>query len=137
MRELRDTFSAALIMYGAPEIDMLRHAEEWSLQTSRRQESFDQASGAKTLSSHPGSTLDYRGFGVCCRRIGSSRSCCCGEPPGIKTEIPEWTQVVAEYDRAVNRVLAGDNNRRPPQNLWEWLARRHQKALAASRNGQR
>ena len=58
--ELRDIFPAALIMYGAAEMDMLRRAEEWSLQTTRRQESFDQASGAKTLSSQLGSTLDYR-----------------------------------------------------------------------------
>ena len=58
--ELRDIFPAALIMYGAAEMDMLRRAEEWSLQTTRRQESFDQASGAKMLSSQLGSTLDYR-----------------------------------------------------------------------------
>ena len=43
-----------MIMFGAPEMDMLRRAEEWSLETTRRQESFDQASGNMTLSSHLG-----------------------------------------------------------------------------------
>lgn len=59
-KELRDTFPAALIMFGAAEMDMLRRAEEWTMLTTRRQETFDQASGGKTLSSHEGSTVEYR-----------------------------------------------------------------------------
>ena len=57
-RELRDTFPAALIMYGAAEMEMLQRAEQWSRETTRRQETFDQASGGKdvvvTSGSQPG-----------------------------------------------------------------------------------
>jgi hypothetical protein len=57
-----------------PKTDMLRRADEWSLATTRRQESFDQTSTNKTLSSHLGSTLAYRrlmpankqSVGYCC-----------------------------------------------------------------------
>jgi hypothetical protein len=67
---------------------MLRRAEEWSLQTTRRQESFDQATGAKTLSSQLGSTLDYRRLMP--PNDDHARLWLRGRE-GIQTEIPEWT----------------------------------------------
>jgi hypothetical protein len=60
MNELRDTFPSALIMFGVPEMEFLQRADEWEGQSARRQETFDQVSGHKTLLSHLGSTLEYR-----------------------------------------------------------------------------
>jgi hypothetical protein len=129
--ELRDTFPAALIMFGAAEMDMLRRAEEWTLQTTRRAETFDQASGAKTLSPHLGSTLDYR------RLLPENRDharLLLRGTAGRRTEIPDWTTFVGLYDRAVHEALGGGTaSRRAPQNLREWLAQRHQRALAVTR----
>ena len=132
--ELRDIFPAALIMYGAAEMDMLRRAEEWSLQTTRRQESFDQASGAKTLSSQLGSTLDYRRLMP--PNDEHARLWMRGTE-GIQTEIPEWSEFIKLYDGAVQRALRGDRPQRSPENLWEWIAQRHRRAVAATRNGRR
>jgi Type IV secretory system Conjugative DNA transfer len=131
-RELRDIFPAALIMYGAAEMDMLRRAEEWSLQTTRRQESFDQASGAKLLSSHLGSTLDYRRLMP--ENEDHARLWLRGTE-GIKTEIPEWSQFIGCYDHAVRKALGEVRPRQAPQNVWEWMAHRHRTALMAARNG--
>jgi hypothetical protein len=121
-------------MYGAAEMDMLRRAEEWSLQTTRRQESFDQASGAKTLSAQLGSTLDYRRLMP--PNDEHARLWLRGTE-GIQTEIPEWTEFIKLYDGAVQRALRGDRPHRSPENLWEWIAQRHRRAVAATRNGQR
>ena len=132
--ELRDIFPAALIMYGAAEMDMLRRAEEWSLQTTRRQESFDQASGAKTLSSQLGSTLDYRRLMP--PNDEHARLWMRGTE-GIQTEIPEWSEFIKLYDGAVQRALRGERPQRSPENLWEWIAQRHRRAVAATRNGRR
>jgi type IV secretory system conjugative DNA transfer VirD4/TraG family protein len=131
--ELRDTFPAAMIMFGAAEMHMLRRAEEWSLQTTRRQETFDQATGAKTLSSHLGSTLEWR------RLLPENRErarLLLRGTPGLCTEIPDWSTFVGLYDRAVQNALRGTNgNGRAPRNLWEWLAERHRRAMAATRSG--
>jgi type IV secretory pathway TraG/TraD family ATPase VirD4 len=139
MRELRDILPAALIMFGAPEMEMLRRAEEWTLETTRRQESYDQASGAKTLSSQLGSTIDYRRLlpenGECARLLLRGTA-------GVRTEIPDWTTFVKFYDAEVDRVLqrnAGGSMQRP-RTLWERLAARHrrvQAALAADSGGRR
>ena len=128
-RELRDTFPAALIMYGAAEMDMLQRAEQWSRQTTRRQETFDQASGSKTLSSHLSSSLDYRrllpsnqGYARLLRR-GTA---------GVITELPDWGTFVERYDGAVKRLLCQSELReREPKSLWEWVAQRHRRATAA------
>lgn len=101
-QELRDIFPAALILFGAPEMDMLRRAEEWSLQTTRRQESFDQASGTKTLSSTLGSTLDYR------RLLPDTHEharLLLRGTAGRRTEIPDWSEFVALYEAAVAGVV--------------------------------
>ena len=135
-RELRDIFPAALILFGAPEMEMLHRAEEWSLQTTRRQESFDQASGAKTLSSTLGSTLDYR------RLLPDNRDhgrLLLRGTAGLRTEIPDWAQFVRAYDAAVKNTLrrGGDGDGRPPRGLWESLTHRHQQAVSAARGGPR
>src|SRR5439155_14981873 len=86
--ELRDTFPGALVMFGAAEMDMLHRAEEWTQQTARRQESFDQATGAKTLSSQLGSTLDYR------RLLPEHRDharLLLRGTAGVRTGIPDWS----------------------------------------------
>ena len=128
-RELRDTFPAALIMYGAAEMEMLQRGEQWSRETSRRQESFDQASGAKTLSSHLGPSLDYRR--LLPQNLGQARLLRRGTA-GITTELPDWQDFVAKYDHAVKTLLQAD---RPaveqPRNLWDWVVARHRRAAEA------
>ena len=127
--ELRDTFPAALIMFGAAEMEMLRRAEEWTSQTTRRSESFDQASGAKSLSSHLGSTLDYR------RLLPENRDharLLLRGTAGVRTEIPDWSTFVALYDRAVRKALHSSD---APRGLRETMVQRHRRAVAASEFG--
>lgn len=125
-RELRATFPAALIMYGADEMDMLKRAEEWSRQTTRRQETFDQASGAKTLSSQLGSSLDHRR--LLPANKGAARLLRRGTP-GVVTDLPDWPTFVKRYDRAVNTLLSrSEPNDAEPQTPWEWVVLRHRRA---------
>lgn len=127
--ELRAIFPAALIMFGAPEMEMLRSAEEWSLETTRRQETFDQASGNKTLSSHLGSTLDYRRLLPPNKKTG--RLLLRGTP-GVQTELLDWSEFVPIYDDQILRLAQGRTvDRRNP--TWRGLLERHRAALASSR----
>lgn len=128
-RELRDTFPAALIMYGAAEMEMLQRAEQWSRQTTRRQETFDQASGAKTLSSQLGSSLDYRR--LLPQNRGEARLLKRGTP-GVITELPPWATFLERYDTAIKKLLGQPNlDQQEPRSLWEWVAQRHQRAMEA------
>ncbi|MDV6979280.1 type IV secretory system conjugative DNA transfer family protein [Mycobacterium intracellulare] len=129
-RELRATFPAALIMYGADEMEMLQRGEQWSRETTRRQESFDQATGAKTLSSQLGPSLDYRR--LLPQNRGQARLLRRGTA-GITTELPDWPDFLNKYDRAVKTLLQQPD--RPgldkPTNMWEWIAARHRRAADA------
>lgn len=128
-RELRDTFPAALVMYGAAEIEMLQRAEQWSRETTRRQESFDQASGAKTLSSHLGPSLDYRR--LLPQNVGQARLLRRGTA-GIATELPDWPEFVRRYDHAVKQLLQANlTQSREPETLWQWVIGRHRRAKMA------
>jgi hypothetical protein len=98
--ELRDTFPASVVMFGAPEMDLLRRAEEWTLLTTRRQETFDQASSQKTLSSHEGSTLEYRR--LLPENTEHARLLIRGTA-GHQTEIPDWTEFLRRYDLESDR----------------------------------
>jgi len=132
-RELRDTFPAALIMYGAAEMEMLQRGEIWSRETTRRQATVDQATGTRTLSPSLGSSLDYRR--LLPRNRGEARLLRRGQP-GITTELPDWGDFVHKYDRAVQRYLQNGRNGRAesePQTLWEWVVARHRRALQVSR----
>ncbi|KAA1250171.1 type IV secretory system conjugative DNA transfer family protein [Mycobacterium simiae] len=129
-RELRDTFPAALIMYGAAEMEMLQRAEQWSRETTRRQETFDQASGGKTLSSHLASSLDYRR--LLPENRGRARLLRRGTA-GVITELPDWPDFVAKYDRAVAKLLQLGQPRKAPETLWDWVVERHRRAAAAVR----
>lgn len=126
-RELRATFPAALIMYGADEMEMLQRGEQWSRETTRRQESFDQATGAKTLSSQLGPSLDYRR--LLPQNRGQARLLRRGTA-GITTELPDWPDFLNKYDRAVKTLLQQPD--RPgldkPTTMWEWIAARHRRA---------
>lgn len=99
--ELRDIFPAALILFGAPEMEMLRRAEEWSLLTTRRTESFDQATGSKSLSSNTDSTLDYRRLLPANRDRG--RLLVRGTA-SVETELVDWSEFVTLYDQQVRRL---------------------------------
>jgi type IV secretory pathway TraG/TraD family ATPase VirD4 len=123
--ELRAIFPAALIMFGAPEMDMLRRAEEWSLETTRRQETFDQASSNKTLSSHTGSTLDYRRLMPPNKQSG--RLLLRGTP-GVATELLDWSEFIGIYDEKIRQLATGQDS---PQRSagWHRLVERHRAAL--------
>ena len=129
--ELRDIFPAALILFGAPEMEMLRRAEEWSLLTTRRQESFDQATGAKTLSSNTDSTLDYRRLLPANLRKG--RLLLRGTP-GVETELIDWSEFVVLLRPTCPRSsppraqTAGRTRRR----LWGRAAARHHRAVEST-----
>ena len=97
-RELRDTFPAALIMYGAAEMEMLQRGEQWSRETTRRQESFDQASGGRRCPRMWVSSLDYRR--LLPENLGHARLLRRGTA-GITTELPDWQDFVTKYDHAV------------------------------------
>lgn len=127
--ELRDIFPAALIMFGAPEMEMLRRAEEWSLETTRRQETFDQATGNKTLSSHLGSTLEYRRLLPPNKK--TARLLLRGTP-GVQTDLLDWSEFVPIYDDQIQRLTRGNSaERRAPG--WQRLLERHRAAVEASR----
>ena len=129
--ELRDIFPAALILFGAPEMEMLRRAEEWSLLTTRRQESFDQASGAKTLSSHTDSTLDYRRLLPANPKKG--RLLLRGTP-GVETELIDWSEFVVLYDKHVADLATKNTHPTAARNtLWGRAAARHHRALESTR----
>ncbi|MBB3606429.1 type IV secretion system protein VirD4 [Mycolicibacterium sp. BK556] len=130
-RELRDTFPAALIMFGAAEMEMLQRAEEWTLQTTRRQESFDQASGAKTLSSQLGSTLDYRR--LLPQNTDHARLVIRGTA-GVCTELPDWSTFVDLYDTAARAASRdSDSGETSGSGLGGRLVLRHRRAVAAMR----
>jgi type IV secretory pathway TraG/TraD family ATPase VirD4 len=124
--ELRAIFPSALIMFGAPEMDMLRRAEEWSLETTRRQESFDQASSNKTLSSHLGSTLDYRRLMPANKQSG--RLLLRGTP-GVATELLDWSEFIGIYDEQIRRLATGQAADHQGSSSWRRLAERHRAAL--------
>lgn len=132
MKELRDTFPGALVMFGAPEMEFLHRAEEWEGQSTRRQETFDQVSGHKTLSSQLGSTIDYRRMLPPNRdharlvRLGTA---------GELTELVKWEKFLAIYDRAVDNILKQPQTAALRQTLWGKLADRHRKASAATKPG--
>lgn len=130
--ELRDIFPAALIMFGAPEMEMLRRAEEWSLETTRRQETFDQASGNKTLSSHLGSTLEYRRLLPPNKKTG--RLLLRGTP-GVQTELLDWSEFIPIYDEQIQRAARRNTPERQSPG-WQRLLQRHRAAVDASRSPQ-
>ncbi|WP_224182438.1 type IV secretory system conjugative DNA transfer family protein [Mycobacterium avium] len=129
-RALRATFPAALIMYGADEMEMLQRGEQWSRETTRRQESFDQATGGKTLSSQLGPSLDYRR--LLPQNRGEARLLRRGTA-GITTELPDWQEFIAKYDRAVKTLLRQYNSASvdKPATMWDWAIERHRRAAKA------
>jgi hypothetical protein len=100
--ELRDIFPAAVIMYGAREIELLTAAEHWSGLTTRRPESFNQPDGHKGLHSELGAGLRWEEFLPPNREYarllvrGTVGSC---------VEIPDWSVFRAHYDAAVRDLL--------------------------------
>jgi hypothetical protein len=128
--ELRDTFPAALILYGAAEEHMLRRGEMWSRQTTRSQETYDQATGGKTLSSHTDASIDFHrllpediGYGRLLRRGVA----------GVAVELPDWPDFLARYTATVDRLLQTSSPDAEPKTMWDWVVQRHRRALAASK----
>jgi len=130
-QELRDTFPSAVVMFGAAEMEMLRRAEEWSMQTTRRQETFDQDSGRKTLSSQLDSTLDYR------RLLPDNKEYArllLRGTAGSRTEIPDWLEFVKRYDAACKRAIRGSAG--DPPGIAERVSARLRGAAAPAREGE-
>ncbi len=109
--ELRDIFPAALILFGAPEMELLRRAEEWSLQTTRRSESFDQAAGRKPSPRIPKAPSITGGY---CRPTGTRAACSSGEHRGVETELLDWSEFVPLYDEQVKRFVAARSDHGAP-----------------------
>jgi len=128
--ELRDTFPSALIMYGAAEEHMLRRGEMWSRETTRRQETYEQATGGKTLSSHTGSSIDYRR--LLPENVGYARLLRLGTA-GIGVELPDWSDFLARYNRTIDGLLQNGDPGTEPKTLWDLAVQRHRRALKASR----
>lgn len=100
--ELRDIFPAAVIMYGAREVELLTAAEQWSGLTTRRPQSYDQADGRKSLSSDLGAGLRWEELLPPNR--DHARLLVRGTV-GSAVEIPDWTVFCARYDTAARAVL--------------------------------
>ncbi len=73
-RELRDTFPAALIMYGAAEMEMLQRGEQWSRETTRRQETFRSGKRRQDAVLACGSAASITGG--CYQRTSATPGCC-------------------------------------------------------------
>ncbi len=129
-KALREIFPAALILFGAPEMDILRRAEEWTPLTTRRQETFDQATGSKTLSSSTDSTIDYRR--LLPPNTGRARLVLAGTA-GVETELVDWTEFIDLYDEEVNRLTRTGSAAENRKSVWTRASERHRQALESSR----
>lgn len=101
--ELRDTFPATLIMYGARERDLLTAAEDWSPLTTRRPQGFGQADGHKNLSSDLGSTLRWQE--LLPQTPDHARLLIRGGV-GTSVEIPDWSRFKQIYEQVTATYLA-------------------------------
>ncbi|WP_250150467.1 type IV secretory system conjugative DNA transfer family protein [Mycolicibacter acidiphilus] len=106
--ELRQTFPATLVMYGAHEQDLLTAAENWSPLTNRRTQSFGQNSGEKQLSSELGATIRWQE--LLPADVNHARLVIRGTP-GVSVEIPDWSIVKALYDQAARSLIAQSSGR--------------------------
>lgn len=100
--ELRDIFPAAVIMYGAREVELLTAAEHWSGLTNRRPEGYDQSDGRKSLSSELGAGLRWEELLPPNRE--HARLLIRGTV-GSAVEIPDWSVFRGHYDAAVRALL--------------------------------
>jgi hypothetical protein len=105
--ELRDIFPAAVIMYGAREVELLEAAEHWSGLTTRRPESFDQSDGRRSLSSELDAGLRWQELLPPNRE--HARLLIRGTV-GALVEIPDWAVFKQRFDAAANAILAPTNS---------------------------
>jgi type IV secretion system protein VirD4 len=99
--ELRDIFPAAVIMYGAREVELLEAAEHWSGLTTRRPESFDQSDGRRSLSSELDAGLRWQELLPPNRE--HARMLIRGTV-GAQVEIPDWAVFKLRFDAAAKYV---------------------------------
>lgn len=104
--ELRDTFPAALIMYGAREPQLLAAAETWSGLTTRHPGTYSQADGRTYLHSELGSGLRWQE--LLPRNRDEARLLVRGTM-GSSVGVPDWTVFREHYDAAVRGLLARGN----------------------------
>jgi hypothetical protein len=100
--ELRDIFPAAVIMYGAREVELLEAAEHWSGLTTRRPESFDQSDGRRSLTSELGAGLRWQELLPPNRE--HARMLIRGTV-GALVEIPDWAVFIQRFDAAAKSVV--------------------------------
>ncbi|MDT5048609.1 MAG: hypothetical protein QOG75_4502, partial [Mycobacterium sp.] len=86
----------------------------------------DQASSNKTLSSHLGSTLDYRRLMPANKQSG--RLLLRGTP-GVATALLDWSEFIGIYDEQIRRLATGQAADHQGSSSWRRLAERHRAAL--------
>jgi type IV secretion system protein VirD4 len=101
--ELRDIFPAAVIMYGAREVDLLTAAEQWSGLTTRHRQSIDQADGRRSLSAELAAGLQWQE--LLPPDVEHARLLIRGTV-GSQVEIPDWSVFGEHYDAAVRALVA-------------------------------
>jgi hypothetical protein len=101
----------------------------WSRKTTRRQETFDQATGGKTMSSHTDSSLDFHR--LLPEDVGYARLLKRGAA-GIGVELPDWPDFLARYKRTVDWFLQHGDPKTEPKTVWDLVVARHRRAIKAS-----
>ncbi len=117
--ELRAIFPAALIMYGAREVELLEAAEHWSGLTTRRPESYGQADGHKGLNSDLGAGMRWQELLPPSRE--HARLLIRGGV-GTCVAIPDWSEFRQRYDTAVDMLLRTARSRGEPRSPQRTLA---------------
>ena len=104
---LRDMFPGTLIMYGAKEKYLLEQASYWAGLSTRRTDSYEQTTGARTQASQFGQTIDWQELLPQTRDEAQLLRI---DPTGTqrgsaneKVYIPDWTEFLGIFGEAVER----------------------------------
>ncbi|SKS73535.1 type IV secretory pathway, VirD4 component [Mycobacteroides abscessus subsp. bolletii] len=100
---LRDIFPAFLIMRGAHERHILEQASHWEGLATRRTEAYEPHSGSQGQSSVFGPAFEWQEFLP--RDLNEARLIVRGTG-GEKVWIPDWSDFLPVYDKAVNARIA-------------------------------
>jgi type IV secretory pathway TraG/TraD family ATPase VirD4 len=99
---LRDIFPGALIMYGAHERHLLEQASHWAGLSTRRTESYEPNSGARSQVSQFGATIEWQEF---LPQNREEAQLVLRGSPGLRVHIPDWSEFTDIFDQAIQRRL--------------------------------
>ncbi len=99
---LRDIFPGTLIMYGAHERHLLEQASHWAGLSTRRTESYEPNSGARSQVSQFGPTIEWQEF---LPQNREEAQLVLRGTPGIRVHIPDWSDFTHIFDQAIQRRL--------------------------------